>query len=119
MRDRLDAAGPDRRPTLAVTLPVALADRPDRRDAARAYLTPYLRTPAYRASWELQGFEAQDWEPPGSDRLVDAMVAVGDADHAAARIAELRDAGADHVALIPLAPDGTTEHLPTLEELGP
>jgi probable F420-dependent oxidoreductase len=119
MRDRLDAAGRDRRATLAVTLPVALADRPDRRDAARAYLTPYLRTPAYRASWELQGFDAEDWEPPGSDRLVDAMVAVGDAAHAAERIAELRDAGADHVALIPLAPDGTTEHLPTLEELGP
>ena len=117
MRERLDAAAPDRRPTLAVTLPVALADGPDRRDAARAYLAPYLRTPAYRASWELQGFDAGDWEPPGSDRLVDAMVAVGDAAHAAARIAELRAAGADHVALIPLAPDGTTEHLPTLEEL--
>ena len=117
MRDRLDTAAVDRRPMLAVTLPVALADRPDRRDAARAYLAPYLRTPAYRASWELQGFGDDDWDAPGSDRLVDAMVAVGDAVQAAARIAELREAGADHVALIPLAPDGTTEHLPTLEEL--
>ena len=98
---------------------MAFSDDPDRREAARAYLTPYLRTPAYRASWEFQGFDAQDWEPPGSDRLVEAMVAVGDAAQAAARIAELRDAGADHVALIPLAPDGTTEHLPTLEELAP
>ena len=26
-------------------------------------------------------------------------------------------AGADHVAIIPLAADGTTEHLPTLEAL--
>ena len=26
-------------------------------------------------------------------------------------------AGADHVAIIPLAPDGTTEHAPTLEQL--
>jgi hypothetical protein len=27
------------------------------------------------------------------------------------------EAGADHVAVIPLAPDGTTEHLPVLEAL--
>jgi hypothetical protein len=26
-------------------------------------------------------------------------------------------AGADHVALIPLSPDGATEHLPALEAL--
>ena len=116
MRDRLDAAAAASRPILAVTLPVVLSDR-DPRDAARAYLTPYLRTPTYRASWELQGFGADDWEAPGSDRLVDAMVAIGTVDAARARIDELIGAGADHVAIIPVAPDGTTEHLPTLEAL--
>jgi hypothetical protein len=30
---------------------------------------------------------------------------------------ELVAAGADHVAIIPIAPDGATEHLPTLEAL--
>ncbi len=119
MRGRLDAAGGAKRATLAVSLPVAIVDgeRSAALAAARAYLTPYLRTPNYRASWELQGFGADDWEPPGSDRLVEAMVSVGPVDDARARIAELHDAGADHVAILPLAPDGTTEHLPTVEAL--
>jgi probable F420-dependent oxidoreductase len=116
MRDRLDAAAGDARPLLAVTLPAVVAE-PDDRDAARAYLKPYLRTPTYQASWELQGFEAADWEPPGSDRLVDAMVAVGPVGAVRDRIGTLHAAGADHVAIIPLAPDGSTEHAPTLEQL--
>lgn len=121
MRGRLDAAGAGRRPTLAVTLPVVLgsATDADARAAARAYLKPYLRTPTYHASWGLQGFSPQDWELPGSDRLVDAMVAIGDVVAARRRIAELHAAGADHVALIPLASDGTTEALATLEALAP
>ncbi len=116
MRARLDAASPDRRPLLAVTLPVVLDGRGDGA-AARAYLKPYLRTPTYQASWELQGFDAEDWEPPGSPRLVDAMVASGTVADVRARIAELHAAGGDHVAIVPLADDGTTEHLPALEAL--
>ncbi len=119
MRERLDAATDGGRPLLAVTLPVALDGGPEAGDAARAYLKPYLRTPTYHASWELQGFEPADWELPGSDRLVEAMVAVGSADAARGRIDELLSAGADHVAIIPLGPDGTTEHLPTVEALAP
>ena len=114
MRERLDAAAGDGdRPILAVTLPVAL----DGRDAARAYLKPYLRTPTYHASWELQGFTADDWQAPGSDRLVDEMIATGTIADARARVEAMRAAGADHVAIIPVAPDGTTEHLPTLEAM--
>ena len=117
MRGRLDSARPDARPILAVSLPVVVDESAAGRAAARAYLTPYLRTPNYRASWELQGFGADDWEPPGSDRLVDAMVSVGSAAHARERIAALHEAGADHVAILPLAPDGSTEHFATLEAL--
>ena len=121
MRERLDAAaaaaGRDRRPILAVTLPVALGSRDEALAAARAYLTPYLRTPNYRASWELQGFDASDYEAPGSERLVEAMTATKAPGHAADRISALREAGADHVAIIPLAPDGGEEHVPTLEAL--
>ena len=116
MRDRLDAAAPGRHPILAVTLPFAMDDHD--RQAARAYLKPYLRTPTYHASWELQGFDAADWEQPGSDGLVDAMVVTGSAADARARVDELLAAGADHVAIIPIAPDGTTEHLPALEAIG-
>ncbi|MGH2417934.1 MAG: LLM class F420-dependent oxidoreductase, partial [Candidatus Limnocylindria bacterium] len=60
-----------------------------------------------------------DWEQPGSDRLVDAMVAIGSVEDARDRIGEMVAAGADHVALIALASDGATEHLPTLEALAP
>jgi alkanesulfonate monooxygenase SsuD/methylene tetrahydromethanopterin reductase-like flavin-dependent oxidoreductase (luciferase family) len=103
---------------LAVSLPAVLeTDAAAARAAARGYLAPYLRTPAYQAGWEPQGFAAADWEKPGSDRLVDAMVAWGDAEALHDRIAELVAAGADHVAVIPLAPDGTTENLEVLEAL--
>lgn len=117
-RDVLDAADGEHRPTLAVTLPCVLeADAHAARAAARAYLAPYLRTPTYHASWTEQGFTESDWTRPGSDELMDAMVAWGDGDALHARIGELLEAGADHVAVIPLAPDGTTEHLPVLEGL--
>ncbi|HEY6608514.1 MAG TPA: LLM class flavin-dependent oxidoreductase, partial [Candidatus Limnocylindria bacterium] len=90
MRARLDAAVPGGHPLLAVTLPVAAdADR----HGARAYLKPYLRTPTYQASWELQGFEPADWEPPGSDGLLETMVALGSPDAHRERIAALHDAG--------------------------
>ena len=119
MRERLDAARSGRRALLAVTLPVRSGDRADpaARAAARAYLKPYLRTPTYQASWALQGFGAEDVEPPGSDRLVDAMVAIGDADELRRRIGQLHAAGADHVALIPLSEAGTTEEPGVLEAL--
>jgi probable F420-dependent oxidoreductase len=117
-RGVLDAANPSRRPILAVSMPAVLeTNLLTARATARAYLAPYLRTPAYQACWAEQGFEAADWEKPGSDRLVDAMVAEGDVEALRLRIGELVAAGADHVAVIPLAPDGTTEHLPTLEAL--
>jgi probable F420-dependent oxidoreductase len=117
-RGVLDAASPDRHPILAVSMPAALDTDPDAaRAMARAYLAPYLRTPTYQACWAEQGFDAADWEKPGSDRLVSAMVAMGDVAALRTRIAELVAAGADHVAVIPLGPEATTEHLPVLEAL--
>ena len=64
-----------------------------------------------------QGFGEADWEAPASDRLVDAMVAWGDADALQGRIGELVAAGADHVAVIPVSPEGGTEHMEVLEAL--
>jgi probable F420-dependent oxidoreductase len=121
MRGRLDAFAPgDRQPLLAVTLPVVVDPNEARAsEAARAYLKPYLRTPNYRASWEQQGFDESDWTAPGSDRLVEAMVARGPVEEIRRRIAELHAAGADHVALIPLDALGVTEDLPALEALRP
>jgi probable F420-dependent oxidoreductase len=117
-RSVLDSAAPDRHPLLAVSMPSVLStDAAHAREAARAYLAPYLRTPTYQATWALQGFVASDWEQRGSDRLVDAMVAWGDAGALHERIGEMVAAGADHVAVIPIADDGTTENLVVLEAL--
>ncbi len=114
----LDAAATGTRPTLAVSMPAVLETDPDlARTAARGYLAPYLRTPTYQVCWAEQGFTEADWEKPASDRLVDAMVAWGDVEALRARVGELTAAGADHVAVIPVGPDGTTEHLPVLEAL--
>ncbi len=118
-RGVLDAAAPaGARPTLAVSMPAVLESDPEpARTAARGYLAPYLRTPAYQACWLAQGFSEADWERPASDRLVDAMVAWGDVGALRARVGQLTAAGADHVAVIPVGPDGTTEHLPVLAAL--
>jgi hypothetical protein len=45
------------------------------------------------------------------------MVAWGDVEALRVRVGQLVEAGADHVAVIPIGPDGTTEHLPALEAL--
>jgi probable F420-dependent oxidoreductase len=120
MRTILDAAATPApaRPLLVVTLPVIAETDPEAaRAAARAYLVPYLRTPNYQASWTEQGFVAEDWLQPGSDQLVDAMVAWGDPASLRARIRAMHGAGADHVALIPIAADGTDANLRTVEAL--
>lgn len=122
MRGVLDEAAPaDRpRPVLAVTLPLILgSDLAATRAGARTYLPPYLRAPNYQASLTEQGFDASDWEPPYSDRIVDALVAIGDEATLRERIGEMHSAGADHVALIPLGADGSPEHMPVLEALAP
>ncbi len=114
----LDAAGAAQRPILAASLPCVLETDPDAaRATARAYLAPYLRTPNYRAAWAEQGFDEADWDKPGSDRLVDAMVAWGDADAIRARLGEVLAAGTDHVAIVPVTASGDTVDLPVLEAL--
>jgi probable F420-dependent oxidoreductase len=118
MRGVLDAAPASQRPVMAASLPCVLETNPDTaRATARAYLTHYLRTPNYRAAWAEQGFEEADWERPGSDRLVDAMVAWGDADTLRGRLGEMLTAGADHVAIVPLTASGDTVDLPVLGAL--
>ncbi|MEO7118082.1 MAG: LLM class flavin-dependent oxidoreductase [Candidatus Limnocylindrales bacterium] len=118
MRGILDAAAPSGRPLLCVTMPVVLEPDPATAMAtARAYLVPYLRTPNYQASFAEQGFDDSDWQPPGSDRLVESMVAAGPLPALMHRLDRYLAAGADHVAIIPLAADGATEHLPTLQAM--
>ena len=76
------------------------------RRVARAAMAIYLGLPNYRNSLLTQGFEEGDFEGGGSDRLVDGIVAWGDEQAIADRIAQHREAGADHVCIQPLRPDG-------------
>lgn len=79
-----------------------------------------LSLPNYRNSLIRQGFEAKDFEDGLSDRLIDALVATGDAGAIDRRLAEHEAAGADHVCLHPLHPEAKSEPWwPTLEALAP
>lgn len=77
------------------------------RETARAAMTVYLRAPNYQNNLERMGFDASEWADPKapSDRLVDAIVAWGTPEQAAARVREHLDAGADHVCVQALRPD--------------
>ncbi len=58
---------------------------------------PYLGLVNYTANLRRLGWGDADLASPGSDELIDALVARGDASTAAARIRAHLDAGADHV----------------------
>ena len=82
------------------------SDSETARRVARAAMQIYLGLPDYRNSLLTQGFDESDFEKGGSDRLVDGIVAWGDEEVIADRIQAHRDAGADHVCIQPLRPDG-------------
>jgi probable F420-dependent oxidoreductase len=75
------------------------------RAIAREHLRYYLVLPNYVNAWREDGYEDADFADGGSDRLVDALVAWGDADAIRARILEHHDAGADHVCIQPVTTD--------------
>lgn len=79
-----------------------------------------LTLPNYRRNLERLGFGDEDFRDGFSDRLIDAVVAWGDADAIARRIRAHYDAGANHVCLHPLHPNN--ESVPDwkgLEALAP
>ena len=77
---------------------------------------PYLGLVNYRSNLKRLGWTDADLADGGSDRLIDALVAHGDARSVAARLTEHLDAGADHVCAQVLTPAGESP-LPALEEL--
>lgn len=79
---------------------VVLETDPDRaREIARKNMAHYFQLPNYVNNWRRHGFTDDDVTAPGSDRLVDAIVAWGDETAIAARVQQHRDAGADHVCI--------------------
>jgi probable F420-dependent oxidoreductase len=67
------------------------------RATGRKALEIYLNLANYVNNWKRLGFTDDDVAKPGSDALVDAVVAHGRADAIAARLKEHLTAGADHV----------------------
>ncbi len=114
------SAGRGGRPLLVVALPVVLADDlASGLAAARIYSTWYIQLVNYRANLLECGYTEADLEPPGSERIMREIVAIGDVAEVRARIGAFHDAGVDHVAVIPIGPDGKVAHAPTVEALAP
>ncbi|MGG7571321.1 LLM class F420-dependent oxidoreductase [Streptomyces sirii] len=92
-------------PLLAPEQAVLLETDPAKaRALAREHHTRfYLQLPNYTGNLRRLGFDDADFAEGGSDRLVDAIVAWGDEDAVLRRVREHLDAGADHVAVQPVA----------------
>jgi probable F420-dependent oxidoreductase len=101
---------------------VLLETDPSRaRGGARAALAHYLQLENYVNNWRRLGFGDSDFAGGGSDRFIDAMVAWGDEGAIRKRLQAHWDAGADHVCIQPLPPDGARQKLDArvLELLAP
>jgi len=109
-----DGVGGDK--VVAPELGVVLEpDLDEARAQAREALSYYLGLPNYSNNWKRAGFTDADLEGGGSDRLIDALIALGDADAIGERVAAHRAAGADHVCLQVL---GTQpDHVAVLRQL--
>ena len=93
--------GPDK--LLVAEQKVLLSSDPaDGRAQARAAIGWYLDAPNYIANLRWLGFSDADLEGGGSDRLIDALVAIGDEEAVRARVQAHYDAGATQVAIQPL-----------------
>ncbi|MGO9156854.1 LLM class F420-dependent oxidoreductase [Mycobacterium sp.] len=78
---------------------VLTTDRDEARAIGRRYLEHYLGLSNYVNNWLRLGFTEDDVRKPGTDKLVDALVAYGTPDAIAQRLNEHLEAGADHVGV--------------------
>jgi probable F420-dependent oxidoreductase len=84
---------------------VLTTDAEQARAVARKGLPVYFNLVNYRNNWKRLGFSEEETTYPGSDRLLDALVAYGTPEAIAARLKEHLDAGADHVPVQVLTKD--------------
>jgi probable F420-dependent oxidoreductase len=95
--------GPDKELHVAVRC-VLDPDPVSARDLACRACAFYMALYPYHKAWGAQGFEESDWLE-GSDRLIDAICAWGDAETLKAKLEAFYDAGATHIALYPCNPN--------------
>jgi probable F420-dependent oxidoreductase len=97
--------GPDKR--LCVEQKVLMStDAATAREVARQTLAFYLSRPNYRNNWQRLGLSEADLADGGSERFLDAMVAWGDVSVRQQRLQAHFEAGASHVCIQALRPDG-------------
>lgn len=94
---------------------VLSTDVDEARAIGRETVQFYLGLSNYVNNWKRLGFTDEDVAEPGSDNLIDAVVAHGTAEAVAARLEEHHERGADHVAIQVLG--GRDKLIPTLKEL--
>lgn len=84
------------------------------REGARAtgerYMRTYLNLPNYVQNLKRMGWPDDELQPPGSDRIFDAVVAWGEDAEIARKVRLHHEAGADHVAIQVLT--ATPDHAP-------
>ena len=100
-----DVMGPDR--LLCVEQKVIFETDPAKaRDIARKAAQTYQRLPNYRNNWLRMGLGEADIDGDGSDTFIDATFAWGEIDAIKNRLQEHYDAGASHVCVQPIHPEG-------------
>lgn len=96
---------------------VLTTDVEQARTVGRQTVEHYLGLSNYVNNWLRLGFTEADVRKPGSDRLIDAVVAHGIPENIAGRLNEHLRAGADHVAIQVLGAHDEETLLPALSEL--
>jgi probable F420-dependent oxidoreductase len=96
---------------------VLTTDANEARAIGRETVDHYLGLSNYVNNWLRLGFTQDDVSRPGSDRLIDAVVAYGTPEAVAQRLNEHVEAGADHVAIQVLGGWNEETLLPALSEL--
>lgn len=94
---------------------VLTTDATQARAVGRDHLGVYLQGSNYTNNWKRLGFTDSDVAAPGSDALIDALIAYGSTDAIVARLKEHLAAGADHVPVQVLT--GPDKLIPALAEL--
>jgi probable F420-dependent oxidoreductase len=110
-----EVLGPE--PVLAVEQTAVVSSDPaEARGIARPWAADYLELPNYANNWRRLGY-GDELGNGGSDRLIDAAFAWGDASSIATRVHEHLDAGADHVCIQVISGRDDDACLPALREL--
>jgi len=108
------------KPFLAADLPVVLASgRAEARLVGDVHTSLYLGLENYRNNLVRVGWNPNELEAPGSDKLFDAVVAWGNIAAIGARINTLFSAGADQVVLNLITRDRSVPYLAELRTIAP